>query len=243
MSKRFYLPAEEIHGREAVLRGKEAHHVTRVMRRKVGETITLFDGKGHEYQGVILKILKQEVALSLERRTEQNQKGIVLHVACALPKNLRMERLIEKLTEVGTDAIFPFVSERTVPRVTKDREIEKLIRFRRIAAEAAKQCGLSRLPEISKISSFSEVLGLASSYDLSLFLTPQAPPLRELLQKEEAKRVVIAIGPEGGWSQEEVERARENGWKLVSLGDRILKVDTACVAIAAILHYMLDRVD
>ena len=101
MSKRFYITPEDIHGEEAVLRGKEAHHAVRVMRLKAGEHLTLFDGKGHDYRGVIREILNGEVFISLEKRLEESQGGVEITVACALPKRLRMESVIEKLTEIG----------------------------------------------------------------------------------------------------------------------------------------------
>ena len=240
MPERFYLAPQDIRGGEGVLRGKEAHHAVRVMRMKVGERLTLFDGEGHEYRGRIREILKEEVAISLEERVAEDFKGVSVTVACALPKRLRMESIIEKLTELGVEAILPFSTERAVPRVRQEEQAKKISRFQRIAAEAAKQCGVSRLPEISKFFSFSETLALASTYDLALFLVPEGPPLRKFLEGKTARRIVVAVGPEGGWSPRELEEAQKAGWARVSLGKPILKVDTASLAAVALLHYAFD---
>ncbi|MFH1858561.1 MAG: RsmE family RNA methyltransferase [Candidatus Omnitrophota bacterium] len=240
MTKRFYLPAREIHGDEVILQGKEAHHASRVMRLEAGDRLTLFDGEGHEYTGIIRTITPKEVAVSLEKRMEESRREALISVACALPKKVRMENVIEKMTEAGTEAILPMRTERTVPRVRKEEEAKKLDRFRRIAAEAAKQCGISKLPEISNFFSFLEVLRLSPNYDLALFMAPEGRPLSVALQKTSARRVIICVGPEGGWSEKEREEARKADWDLVSLGKRILKVDTACLAAVSILHYVLD---
>jgi len=240
MSKRFYLSPADIHAGEAVLRGKEAHHVAHVMRMKVGEPLTLFDGKGRQYEGVIREILKQEVAVSLHAPMEEDRRGISISVACALPRHSRMEQVIEKLTEIGVAAILPLSTERTVPRVEGEREEKKLARWRRIATEASKQCGAARLPEISNVYSFSEVLDRSSEYDLAILLSPEGSPLRDYLRAKEANKVILLVGPEGGWSEREIVAAKKAGWVSVSLGRQILKVDTACIAASSILHYVLD---
>ena len=243
MPERFYLAPQDIRGDEAVLRGKEAHHAVRVMRMKVGEHLTLFDGEGHEYRGRIREILKEEVAVLIEERLAEEFGGVSVTVACALPKRLRMESVIEKLTELGVEAILPFSTERSVPRVKPEEQAKKISRFQRIAAEAAKQCGTSRLPEISKFLTFSETLALASAYDLALFLVPEGSPLRGVLEGKTARRVLVAVGPEGGWSPRELEEAHKAGWTQVSLGKPILKVDTASLAAVTLLHYAFDPYD
>lgn len=240
MSKRFYLSPEDIQGGEAMLHGEEAHHVVHVMRMKVGERLILFDGEGREYQGVIREILKKEVAVSLHASAEEDPKRVSITVACALPRHSRIEQVIEKLTEIGVAAILPLSTERTILKIEGDREEKKLARWRRIATEAAKQSGAMRLPEISKVCSFSEVLGCSSEYDLAILLCPEGSPLRECLGAKKINKVILLVGPEGGWSERELEAATKRGWKSVSLGKNILKVDTACLVAASILHYVLD---
>ncbi len=241
MPDRFYLSPEDIQGDRAVLRGKEAHHAVKVMRTKVGECLTLFDGKGREYRGMIRDILKNEVVLSLlgEYRTK-SQAALSVTVACALPKRMKMESVIEKLTELGAASIVPLSTERSVPKVEKGEESKKILRFKRIAAEAAKQCGALSLPEIPGIFSFSELLRTAEAYDLALFLDPEGTPIRTVLKEKVAKKVIVAVGPEGGWSEAELKSAREGGWTVVSLGRTVLKVDTACISAVSVLQYALN---
>lgn len=183
------------------------------------------------------------MSILLEKRLEESRRDIAVTVACAVPKRPRMERVVEKLTEIGVEAILPLSAERTIPRMKGEEEAKKVLRFRKIAAQTAKQCGVSRLPEISKIFSFTEVLGLSRAYDLALFLDPEGRPLQECLKGKIAKRVIVAVGPEGGWSERELEEAGKMGWEPASLGKYILKVDTACLAAVAILHYALDPLE
>jgi len=239
MAKRFFVAAQDIHGKEAILRGKEAHHATRVMRFSMGDQITVFDGEGFEYQGTIQQIRNDQIILSIEGKSKKPQTGVSITIACALPRQTRMERIIEKLTEVGVEAIIPISTDRTVPKL-KGKEEVRGARWKRIAMEAAKQCGASQLPDIGNISSLQEVLSQGGAYDLSLFLTPQEKVIQACLKDCSAKRVIVLIGPEGGWSEKEASEAKEAGWTLASLGNAILKIDTACLSITSILHYVLD---
>lgn len=242
MVRRFYLTPADIQENQAILRGREAHHATRVMRLKVGQPLTLFDGKGQVYQGVIREISKGEVFVSLMECIAEDRKETRITVACGIPKQLRMERIVEKLTEVGVEAIFPIATERTVPRM-KGKEEAKLKRWKRIATEAAKQCGASRLPDIPQVFCFSELLRLAPAYNLALFLDPAGRPLKDCLKEKKGERIIVAVGPEGGWSGKELEEAKSAGWATVSLGGHILKTDTASLAIVFILHYALDPLE
>lgn len=239
MSRRFYLPPSEIRGELAFLRGREAHHAARVMRMKVGEAVTLFDGEGREYQGTIQEITKGEITVSVKTCVEEKKEEVSLEVAYSLPKHPQMERVIEKLTELRVQAILPMVSERTIPKVKGEID-KKILRFRQCATEAAKQCGVSRLPKIENIFSFSEVLGFSKNYDLALFLAPKGKPLKAILHNQRVKRVIVAVGPEGGWTDGEQKAADESGWQSVSLGRSVLKVETACLSIVSILDYALD---
>ena len=240
MSKRFYLSPSDIGEKRAILRGKEAHHVIHVMRMRAGQTLDLFDGEGHQYEGRIQTVEKGEVSLSLSPFQDLSQPAVAITVACALPKQGRIEAIIEKLTEVGVEAIIPVTTERTVSKIARGAEEKKRDRWERIAISAAKQCGAPRLPKISNPLPLSEVLPRAKEYALAVVFAPGHRSVREFLDRKKADRVIALIGPEGGWSEEELSEARRCGWELLSLGKQILKVETATVAAAVTLHYALD---
>lgn len=241
MTRRFFVAPEAVQKTKAVLRGSEAHHALRVMRMKKGDRITLFDGRGHEYAGVIQNLAQKEVTVSIEQEEGVRGERPILHVACAVPRLFRMEGIVEKMTELGVGSILPFISERTVPRITKEAGAKKLARWRRIAAEAAKQSERATLPEIPNILTFEEILSLGPKKELALFLAPEAPPIRQTLERQPVLEAILAVGPEGGWSSQEEKKAEASGWTVCSLGKQILKVDTACIAAVSILHYESSR--
>ncbi|MBC7354470.1 MAG: 16S rRNA (uracil(1498)-N(3))-methyltransferase [Thermogutta sp.] len=240
MAERFYCPT--VTGTHVVLEGSEAHHLIHVMRAAVGDRVILFDGQGHEYLCEVEKISKRDATLQvLERRTIDRELPFSLTVATPLPKGDRQRVLVEKLTELGVTAFVPLITERTVVRPEKDI----VIRLTRIVIEASKQCGRNRLMMVAEPqpwSSFLEAVNPAAARYLAhpvesgeheRFGASQKGTLF-LDEKEERGPIVIAIGPEGGFTSAEMEAARTRGWHLLDLGPRILRVETAAIALAAL---------
>jgi len=237
MSERFFV-APPIAGERVVLSGDEARHLTTVMRLQPGDEATLFDGSGQEFTARIETVKRHAVELAIvERRTVSRELKFSLTLAVALPKGDRQKWLVEKATELGVTRLVPLVTERGVAQPVESA----LERLRRSVIEASKQCGRNRLMEIGNPLAAAELFAEQGGEPFRLIADPAGQPLAAWLQAGSASRaekrwsVVAAIGPEGGFSPDELAAARAAGWQAISLGDRILRVETAGVAIAAFL--------
>jgi 16S rRNA (uracil1498-N3)-methyltransferase len=228
MSDRYYS-AEPIRTSLVLLQGPEAHHLARVMRVEPGSEVDLFDGQGAEFRAIVEAVHKDRVQLRvLERRAVDRESPRPLILAVALPKGDRQRWLIEKCVELGVQQIIPLVTARGVSRPV-DSAVERL---RRAVIEASKQCGRNRLMQIAEPRSWAEVVAEPFGDALRLVAHPAAGASAATLDTSTAS-VVAAVGPEGGFGDDELELARQHRWHFVDLGPRILRIETAAVAIAA----------
>jgi 16S rRNA (uracil1498-N3)-methyltransferase len=232
MSDRFYTP-EPIAADRITLDGQEAHHLLHVMRAKVGDRITLFDGNGAEFAAEIAKCGRSEVeARVLERNEVDRELPFVLVVGVSLPKGDRQKWLVEKLTELGVTELVPLTTERGVAQPT-DSALERLARS---VVEAAKQCGRNCLMQITPPQTLSDWVSSAKSSPDSRRLV--ADPNGKSLPSFDLSHPLpthLAIGPEGGFTDAEVADALAHGWQSVHLGQRILRIETAAAALAAVV--------
>jgi 16S rRNA (uracil1498-N3)-methyltransferase len=227
MSERFFV-ASPITGPGVKLMGEEARHLVSVMRAKVGDEVTLFDGSGAEFVARIEAIRKHAVELSIVSRLEINRElPFRVMLAVALPKGDRQKWLVEKATELGVTRLVPLVTERGVAQPV-DSAIERL---RRSAVEAAKQCGRNRLLEIGPPVTALDFFAGTVTAELHLIADPAGEQLTTI--ELPASDLIAAIGPEGGFTPGELAAAGASGWHSVSLGPRILRVETAAIALAA----------
>jgi len=239
VSDRFYSPTP-ITTERVTLDGAEAHHLIHVMRAAVGTEITLFDGSGAEFSAVVEVLRRSDAVVRVvERREIDRELPFELVIGVALPKGDRQKWLVEKLTELGVSTLVPLVTERGVAQPTAGA----LERLSRSAIEAAKQCGRNRLLKIAEPQSFAEFtaagwVGSSASespvHSLRLIAHPNGPPLSEIATSGRTP-VALAIGPEGGLTEAEVASALAAGCQQVSLGPRILRVETAAIALAAVV--------
>jgi 16S rRNA (uracil1498-N3)-methyltransferase len=232
MSNR-YFSSQPITGERAALDGPEAHHLLHVMRAKPGEQITLFDGSGAEFDAQIVACGRANVEVRiLGRRTVDRELPFELTVGVSLPKGDRQKWLVEKLTELGVTRLVPLVTGRGVAQPT-DSALERL---ERSVIEAAKQCGRNRLMTVAKPQALGEWVA-AESNELKIrrfVADPGGAPLAEFAPFER-RATQLAIGPEGGLTEAEISAAVAAGWQTVDLGPRILRVETAAVALAAVV--------
>lgn len=230
MSERFYAPDLDPQAAEAILGGSEAHHLRTVMRGRPGDEVELFDGRGRVARAAILSIDRREIVLSVLESRQVDPQGFALEVACAMPKGDRAELVIEKCTELGATAITPLVATRSVGAAGEG----KLERWRRAAVEAAKQSRRDYLPRIDPPAQWREY---ARGVREGWMLDPRGDPWRFLGQPPAR----IAIGPEGGWTDEEIDLAKAAGWRLVGLPGHVLRVETAAIAACALCAFGVDR--
>ena len=233
---RIYRPRANItRDRIIILDPGQIHHLSLVKRLKKGDRVVVFDGESQEYECVIDSIAKNRVELSVGKVRKAASTELVLTLACALPKKVKMDYIIEKTVELGVDRIIPIKTERTIVEYSSEKAKEKLKRWQAIAIEASKQCGRIKLPEIEPISEFSKVVFQVKNYKLAVIphLGLDNKPLKEIFHDFRPASVIIFIGPEGDFSGREIKLAKENGCIGVSLGDLVLKVDTAAISVVA----------
>jgi 16S rRNA (uracil1498-N3)-methyltransferase len=252
MSERFFS-TRPIEGDRVDLDGSEAHHLLHVMRASVGHSLTLFDGSGAEFEAVVDKLGRAEVNLRIVARYNIDRElPFELVVGVALPKGDRQKWIVEKLTELGVSKLVPLVTERSVAQPMHSA----LERLRRSVVEASKQCGRNRLMEIAQPQKWTEWIngdfGLRiadcelgenqtakrnskSENEIRRLLAHPASVPLSTVDTSKTTPTQLAIGPEGGFTDEEVESAIAAGWGKVSLGPRILRIETAAVALASVI--------
>ena len=243
---RVYVPPESISGSHAVLRGDPARHLVTVLRKKTGDDIVLFDGEGTEYDATIERIDRDVVAAAVRRkRVRSHAARPAVALFSAVPKGRRFDLIIEHATELGADTIVPLMTDRTVVRMDVGSVDNKVERWRRIAVAAAEQCRRATLPQVTPPLSFSEAVEQLPQSAFSILarsVGPQ-PPIHEILEEIDAahNEIRIFIGPEGGFTPQEVALGQDAGARLASLGENILRTETAAIASLAVINCFLDR--
>ncbi len=229
----FFAYAKDVHGKKLVLRDDECKHLTRVLRKKPGDHILVTDGEDRQYEAVIHSIDQQTVECDIvDVKTRVNEPKVEVTIAFSLLKNPgRTDFLVEKATEFGVRAMIPILCERTIPKSEKHARLEN------IALAAMKQCGRSFLPRVFMLTRFDSLVEHAQDYNLKLIpheKTEQSQFIGSVLQHHpKAKRVLIVIGPEGGFTEHELGLASENGFIPVSLGARRLRSESAALSAVA----------
>jgi len=227
MADRFYVNCRLAPG-DVSLRGPEAHHLATVLRARPGDAVFLFNGDGAEYPAVVVDASRNLVTLRVTGRDQPPRElGYRLEVAAPLPKGDRGDFLIEKLTELGVTDFVPLRTERTVVQ-PRDSRLDKL---RRAVIEASKQCGRNVLMQIGKLTGWDEYCGKNDLPPVRLLAHPAGEMFLPARAASEGPERALAVGPEGGFTDDEVAMARSTGWTVVALGPRILRVETAAIAL------------
>lgn len=223
--------------------GEDAKHIAKVLRMKVGDELTVCDTKGRDYDCMIEEIGAGEVRLKvLSVAPSQSEPDVRVHLYQAMPKADKMETIIQKAVELGAASITPVMTRRCVSRPDAKSMDKKLVRYNRIALEAAKQCGRGVVPPVLPLLELPQALEQMQRTGCSiLFYENATAPAKQVIAKarESGKELEIAvlIGAEGGFDEDEVALAREHGCHILSLGKRILRCETAPLAALTILMY------
>jgi 16S rRNA (uracil1498-N3)-methyltransferase len=223
-----YFTSTPIAAGDVTLDGAEAHHLLHVLRARAGMEVVLFDGSGCEFDAEVTKCGRATVELAVrDRRSVDRELARPLTLGVPLPKGDRQRWIVEKAVELGVTRLVPLVTERSV--ATGERGGEKLDRY---VIEASKQCGRNRLMEIAAPMDWSEWLAAAPAEARRIVAHPtgEAPGALHVASEQPT---FAAVGPEGGFADSEVVAARDAGWHVVSLGPRILRIETAAVVLAA----------
>ena len=241
---RFFVPSENFKDNEVRIQGEDAFHIARALRMAVGDGLTVCDMHGAEYCCTLSRIRDEECVCEILSKTEgKTESPLFISLYMAYPKGDKLETVTQKAVELGACEIVPFLSSRCVkkPKPEKaDRENERLTR---IAEEAAKQCGRSRLVKILPSHTYADALKRAKEADAVLFCYEGdgARSLKEVLSSlNNISSLAVIVGSEGGFSLSEVDLAKDMGAYIVNLGPRILRCETAPSYILSSISYEFE---
>ena len=240
---RFFADFDSIKDDMIFIEGNDAHHISKVLRLKEDDEIIVCDKEGTDYHCSIKSLGKDAVeAWILKKEVSSSEPPIEITLYQGVPKGDKLETVIQKCVELGGVKIVPVSMKRSVA-VIKDKEKKKQ-RMQKIALESSKQCGRAKLPEVLEVLSFKEAIADAQNNDLKIlpYGAENKQKLKDvLLENKNSTKIAIFIGPEGGFDEEEIKLAKENGFKTVTLGPRIMRTETAPLAcISAVMYELGD---
>jgi 16S rRNA (uracil1498-N3)-methyltransferase len=248
MADRFFVETPIV-TEQVSLTGPEAHHLINVMRAKQGDKVVLFDGGGAEYSARVERIGRNNVELTVLGRDEPDRElPFALILGVALPKGDRQKWLVEKAVELGVGRVIPLKTQRAVAQPVQ----QALDRLRRSVIEASKQCGRNRLMQIAEPLEFCDYIETTRNHSCRVLAHPggtvecvkhtdsklgYTDPAVHFMHPTNAaelpSEIFLAVGPEGGFTDEEISLATAAGWKITDLGPRILRIETAALMLAA----------
>ena len=247
---RFYVDNLSELNKSVTIEGEDVNHIKNVLRLTVGDSITISDGSSRDYECVIASISDVVTADIVDIHDCNAELPVKLRLFQGVPKADKFELIIQKAVELGAAEIIPVMMERTVVKLDDKKQDKKLERYRKIAEAAAKQSRRGIIPEVSSYISFKNAVKTLTEADdkvKRLILVPYESAegmdyARNIIASAgEYDEIDIFIGPEGGFADSEIELAKKNGASIISLGNRILRTETAGLAILSILGFTLDR--
>lgn len=246
--RRFYAPPEAFtrDGGVVTLAGDEARHLRDVLRLKRGDEVFVFDGEGREHRCVIEDYGREGARLSVAAEVEpaRPESALLLTLAVALLKGEKFDLVVQKATELGVTRIVPVMTKLADVRLRDEHDAPKrTARWQRIALEAAKQSGRARVPPVAGPVSFASFIEDAPAGETEarlMFSERGGDSMSETMKllHAEPEAVTALVGSEGGWTDEEITQALDAGWRVVTLGGRIMRAETAAIAIAALLQHL-----
>jgi 16S rRNA (uracil1498-N3)-methyltransferase len=232
VSERFYI-AESLAIGPVIVEGAEAHHLAAVCRLRAGDRVCLFNGDGHQYPAVVGEVGKRHVSLEVRAiESPQTELGFRLEVAVPLPKGDRAQFLIEKLTELGVTHFVPLQTQRSV---VHPRDTGKLQRW---VIEASKQCGRNVLMQVGSLCTWETYCRREGLPETCLLADPGGDSWR---RSGPVGDIAVAVGPEGGFTDDEIQAGRAANWRVIALGPRLLRVETAALVLAALASSTEER--
>ena len=238
---KFFIKKEDIEKNTVTVTGQDATHISKVLRHTVGDKLTLCDGEGTDFSAEITECTKESVTLKITDTIPcLVEPKISVTLFQGLPKQGKMDYIIEKCTELGITRIVPVAMKRSVAKIEdKKSETKKLERWRKIAAESVKQCGRGKIPEITEVMTVDEAIKFSDNLDLTLaaYENEQEVSLRSVLKSHTPESIGVFIGPEGGLDDKEIEKFKSKNIPSVTLGKRILRTETAGHTVLTTIMY------
>lgn len=236
--RRFFLPGPLTS--EIVIRGEDARHISRVLRMKPADQIVVVAADGEAGIAELTGFSEHEVTALLQKKIAgQNEPPVQVYLGQCLPKSDKMDFIVQKAVELGVKAIFPVAAEHSVVKYDQVKQQDRRQRWQKIAGEAAKQCRRSMVPEVKPVQ---RLAGLLDSLDdditvLMLYEGDAPTGIKEFLAKSKADKYLVLIGPEGGFSADEINLCRRSSVQFLTMGPRILRTETAALTAVGIVLY------
>ncbi len=255
--KRFFVRSQDIEKNAALLSSEESHHLKDVLRLKKGDSVIIFNGEGQEFEGKVTSLSNRVGVLLEKKRRNRSKDPISVCLAQSLPKKKKMDFIIAKACELGVIEIFPLETERASFKLTGPGSERVQQRWQKIAVQTCKQSRLDWIPELHEPIKFKDLLQKAKEFQAVLIphTDPNLPKLSDVitavknkvmprnsleLKSQPMRKILLVIGPEGGFSEKEILLAKEKGAYLVHLGDLILKTETASIVGVALVKYAFN---
>lgn len=237
--RRFFAPPENFGEKHILLNAEESRHLRDVLRLHIGSTVAIFDGEGNEFMCRIETIGRRDESARMQIVEKipppSPESTLDLTLAVALLKGEKFEFVVQKAVELGVTQIVPLITIRADVKIKDERDaLKKVERWQRIALEAAKQSGRAVVPKVEKPIEFESFV---QNCDGILFAERGGEKLHQTLTTK-AKKLTAVVGAEGGWEDSEIELARASGFRIVTLGGRILRAETAAITVTALLEHL-----
>jgi 16S rRNA (uracil1498-N3)-methyltransferase len=217
----------------------QLHHLKDVLRIKPGERIAVFDRLSNEYVAQVLEIGSSCVKLEIKEKRPPNALDIEITVACAIPKKVKMDDIIDKLTQLGVACIIPLQTERVIVKLDKQKKVQRILRWEKISISAVKQSQRTKFVVIKPVTDFKEAIANLEDFDLKLIptLETERKTLKSIFNQASGpfKKIMVLIGPEGDFTPQEIFWAKSAGFQPVTLGRQVLRVDTAAIAVVSFI--------
>ncbi len=243
----FFVPASQVEETEIIVKGSDVNHMKNVLRMKPGEEVTVSDGNNCRYLCRIKEYVETGEAMLTVIRREENDTELPskIYLFQGLPKQDKMELIVQKAVELGVYQIIPVALKRCVVKLDEKKARKKISRWQEISKSAAKQSGRGIVPEVKSVLPWQEALELAAKLDILLIpyeLAKGMDKTKKLLAAiQPGQSIGIFIGPEGGFEKAEVSEALEKGAEAITLGRRILRTETAGITTLSMLMFQLEE--
>lgn len=235
--RRFYMAPEMVDQPQPVITGPDAGHICRVLRLSTDDIVELFDGTGKGYRARIVSASAKRVSFAIETSfTLLSESPVHITLAQGILKDRKMDALIRQLTELGVDCWMPFYAARSVPSPGNKGIGKRLARWEKIAIEAVKQCRRGRVPRIIPADTFNNMLAAAADCDRKIIFWEDANQAFDV-PLTPVKKILVVVGPEGGFDPGEIQKAKAQGFLITGLGPRILRAETAALAACTLVQY------
>lgn len=244
---RFFIKTEQIEENRIKIVGEDVKHIKNVLRKRIGDNIEICNQESQKsYKCEIEQIQEEQIITKIKEEIKSEENKIKVDIYQGLPKSDKMELIIQKSIELGANAIIPVEMKRCVVKLEAKDENKKIQRWQKIAESAAKQSGRSTIPEIRGKVTIQDIIKKKEQYDAIIVAYENEKEnklkneLTKLKEIKEKINIAIVIGPEGGLEQKDVDILKQNGAKVITLGDRILRTETVALSMLSIIMYELE---